>query len=290
MLEEKEKKLVYFAISVIVLLLIIVLLIIWVPMFKSKDNNIEISSFKKYDDGYYINMMKESYKTVVSQCVNKDNFEETYLLLDNDYLEQINMNKEELKNYLISNDILTYSTSTAIIYCSNIRTDNEKYIYTYIYKVGDTERKVHIIENYYGKYSISFLQDSYPVVNSKEYDLLDSITGLEFKLKAIQCFDENIIFEISIINNTTEEFDFNFSSVEDSELIYNSDGTNKKASLSSVVVGSQTSEIRSIPGSNNKIKLSYGVNIENQNSINHILFNNVLRLNGEKTNIEIIIK
>ena len=185
---------------------------------------------------------------------------------------------------------MTYSSSSAVIYCSLVRSDGEKYIYTYVYNIGGTERKVHIIEKYIGNYTISFSQDSYPVVDSNVYYLKDNNTNLEFEINKVKCFDENMVLEVNIINKTTEEFKFKFYNVDDSNLIYNSDETNKKALLSSLIIGTESSELTSVPGSTNKIKLSYGININNQENINYIVFNNVTMTNGENTNIELIIK
>ena len=290
MLEDREKKMIYVVIGIIIALLLVVLVIIWLPMFKSNDSEVDITFANQYEKDYYSKMMKEKYKQVISECVNKDNFNDTYQKLDKQYLEDMNMSEEELEAYLNANGILTYSSSSAVIYCSLVRSDGEKYIYTYVYKIGGTERKVHIIEKYIGNYTISFSQDSYPVVDSNVYYLKDNNTNLEFEINKVKCFDENMVLEVNIINKTTEEFKFKFYNVDDSNLIYNSDETNKKALLSSLIIGTESSELTSVPGSTNKIKLSYGIYINNQENINYIVFNNVTMTNGENTNIELIIK
>lgn len=290
MLEDREKKMIYVVIGIIIALLLVVLVIIWLPMFKSNDSEVDITFANQYEKDYYSKMMKEKYKQVISECVNKDNFNDTYQKLDKQYLEDMNMSEEELEAYLNANGILTYSSSSAVIYCSLVRSDGEKYIYTYVYKIGGTERKVHIIEKYIGNYTISFSQDSYPVVDSNVYYLKDNNTNLEFEINKVKCFDENMVLEVNIINKTTEEFKFKFYNVDDSNLIYNSDETNKKALLSSLIIGTESSELTSVPGSTNKIKLSYGININNQENINCIVFNNVTMTNGENKNIELIIK
>ena len=272
MLEDREKKMIYVVIGIIIALLLVVLVIIWLPMFKSNDSEVDITFANQYEKDYYSKMMKEKYKQVISECVNKDNFNDTYQKLDKQYLEDMNMSEEELEAYLNANGILTYSSSSAVIYCSLVRSDGEKYIYTYVYKIGGTERKVHIIEKYIGNYTISFSQDSYPVVDSNVYYLKDNNTNLEFEINKVKCFDENMVLEVNIINKTTEEFKFKFYNVDDSNLIYNSDETNKKALLSSLIIGTESSELTSVPGSTNKIKLSYGININNQEKINNLKF------------------
>ena len=118
MLEENEKKLVYFAIAVIILLLIIALIFIWMPMFSSNEKEVGISTISNYEDGYYVNKMKEEYKSIVSSCVNVDNFDSTFEMLNDEYVTQLGMEKDKIKEYLSNKGILTYPTSTAVIYCS----------------------------------------------------------------------------------------------------------------------------------------------------------------------------
>lgn len=287
MLDEREKRLVYIAITIILILMIIILIIIWSPMFTNKEKNLEITSVHSYEDGYYVDKKKEEYKNVVRECINKDNFDNTYEILDADYVISTDLDKENLKESLISQKILTYTSSSTVIYCSSVRNDGKRYIYTYIYKIGDIERKVHIIEDYINNYTVSFDQDAYPVVDNKVYDIKDKTTGLQFKIKELKCYEESILMEITIVNNTTEEFKFNNTDVNDSTLLYSEKAINKISYLSSIVVGATNSEILSIPGSTNKINLSYGINISKQDYINMITFNNVERSNGEKINIEL---
>lgn len=287
MLDDNEKKLVYIAIAVILILMLVILVIIWSPMFKNKERLAEITSVPSYEKGYYVNSKKEEYKNVVKECINKDNFDNTYEILDDDYVTSTGLDKENLKESLISQKILTYTSSSTVIYCSSVRNDGKRYIYTYIYKIGDIERKVHIIENYINNYTVSFDQDAYPVVDNKVYELTDQITGLQFQVKEVKCYEESILMEITIVNNTTEEFTIRNLDVIDSTLNYSESTANKKAYLSSLVIGSDSSELVSTPGSTNKLSLSYGINISQQDYINMITFNNVERSNGEKINIEL---
>lgn len=287
MLEEKEKKLVYIAIGIIVSLLIFILLIIWIPTFSNKNDLYGIDSIAKYEDGTYVEKKKEEYKSVVIQAINKDNFEETYNKLDKEYLEKTNLNKDDLKKKLIESNILSVPMTSSVIYCSNVRNDGQTFIFTYVYKIADIERKVHIIEKNYDEYSISFVQDSYPVINSATSEIIDNVTGLKFNIKTSAVYEGNVVYDITIINNTTEEFIFSTNEPDDSNLIYSFNGSNKLANLSSIVIGSNLSEIVSKPGSSNKITLSYGIALEEQKDINYIKFNDITRNDGSTISIQL---
>ncbi len=290
MLEDKEKKLVYVAISVIIVLLIIVLLLIWVPAFSNTGKINGINSIVKYDEGSYIEKKKEEYKTIITKCVDKNNFEETYKILNQSYLEKMNISKEDLKSSLEASQILIEPLSSAVVYCSNVRTNGEEIIYTYIYKTGNIERKVHIIESYYDTYTVSFDQESYPIIDERILDLTDNVTGLNFLVKTKSVYDGNIVYDVTIINNTTEEFKFTTSEPDDSSVLYYENGTLYSANLNSIIVGSNTSEFISTPGSSINVTLSYGIALEKQELISHICFNGVIRNDGSAVDIRTELK
>lgn len=290
MLEDKEKKLVYGAIAAIIILLIIVIIIIWTSSFSQKDIYADITSINKYDNNYYVNAKKDSYKNIVSQFINEDNFENTFEKINENYLSNMDMNKDELEKYLKSEKILSHPTNSTVIYCSNVRTNGEGYIYTYVYRIGSVERKIHIIESYIDTYTISFEQDSYPVVDNKVHEFFDSKTGLDFKIQQVASHSESMTYEIEIINNTTEEYTFDFSSVDDSNLVCQINGATSKASLSSIVVGKDLSNFTVVPGTTKKVKLSYGINLDKQDYIIQLWFNNVKNTNGDEMYIATVIE
>ncbi len=290
MLEDKEKKLVYAAIGVIIVLLIIVLLLIWVPAFSNTGKINGINSIATYNEGSYIEKKKEEYKNLITKCIDKNNFEETYKILNQSYLEKMDLSKEDLKSSLEASQILTEPMSSAVVYCSNVRTNGKIYIYTFIYKTGNVERKVHIIESYYDTYTVSFDQESYPIIDERTLDLTDNVTGLKFLVKTKGVYDGNIVYDVTIVNNTTEEFKFSTSEPDDSSVLYYENGTLYSTNLNSIIVGSSTSEFISTPGSSITVTLSYGIALEKQDFISHICFNGVVRNDGSTVDIKTELK
>ncbi len=290
MLEEKEKKLVYSAIAAIIVLLIIVIIIIWTSSFSNKDIYADVTSVNQYNNNYYVEMKKENYKNVVVQCINEDNFEDIYKIINNNYLLSMNMDKDKLEKYLKTEKILSHPTNSTVIYCSNIKTNGEEYVYTYVYRIGSVERKIHIIESYINKYTVSFEQDSYPVVDNKIHEYFDSETRLKFNIQQVASHSESLTYEIEISNNTTEEYTFDFSSIDDSNLVCQINGETSKASLASIVVGNDVSNFTVVPGASRKVKLSYGINLDKQDYVIQLWFNNVKNTNGDKMYVATVIK
>lgn len=287
MINEIEKKYIYILFGITIIILIIVLGFIWAPMFKDKELVKEINYFAlPQNSEYYVEKMKEEYKKVIFDAINVDKFDETINKIDTEYLNKLEMNNEELKEYLTTSNILNHPSSSTIVYNTQVRTDGKKYVYSYNYKIGDNIKKIHIIENYYGNYSISFAQESYPVLTLEEFDTFDEF-GNEYKVKYNACYENNLVLDITIINNTTEEYTYDFNGNQASFVIY--DG-NVRRGLANVIVGQEYSTIRTEPGSTSKIKLTYDVELLKQDSIQAIEFNDVTTSNGDKVKVKFDLK
>lgn len=291
MLDDKEKKLIYIVGAIIIALLIVVIVIIWSSAFSGGKKTADITSVNIYEDGHYKDSIKEKYKTIVLQCINEDNFDSTYELINKDYLETMQLNKDELKDYLVKNKILTHPSTSTVVFCSTERDNDETFVYTYTYKVGTIERKIHIIEDYYDSYSISFEQNEYPIIDKQLHEFNESNSNLSFEIITKKCYDENIVFDIKITNNSTEEYTFDIASVADSHVVYRKESTidTFEGYMNSVVVGESVSNFTITPGMSKNITLSYDVNIKYQTSIIQLWFNNVKSTNGEQQEIGIVL-
>lgn len=277
MINDKEKKYVYIAFIVIIILLIIVLIAIWSPMFSRNSNfSDKLSTSYYYKEEEYISRYKEKYKSLVLNYINMDNFDELKTKLDLTYLEENNLTIDTAYDYLVNNNILTHTSNSTILYNSDIKNNGKQYIYTYTYKVGESEKMIHVIEDYYNSYTISFSQDSYPILNNSQFEIEKD--GLKFNIKTLSSYRDSIVINFSVENQTTEEYTFNFNSINDAAVKLNN--TNVKC-LTSVIVGSETSSISSIPGSRVNFNLSFEINSSEQGKIIEFIFNNVEK-SGEK--------
>ena len=124
------------------------------------------------------------------------------------------------------------------------------------------------------------------VLTKKEYDLFDE-NGVEYKVKYNCCYEDSLVLDITIINDTTEELTYNFNGQQSSDVIY--DG-NIRSFLNNVVIGPDYSTIVTRPGSVTNIKLSYSVELSNQDKIQSIEFNDIVKTNGDKIAIKLELK
>ena len=284
MVEDKEKKYIYISFGIAAILLLIALFFIWSPLFDDKKSIKDSLQFlKEYNENSYVEKMTEEYKKISLSLVNIDNFD-TLLKekLNQNYLEKHNITNDNAKDYLIKNDILKHPSNSTIIYLSNIKEDGKRYIYSYKYKIGNDEKYIHIIENYYRNYTVSFEQDEYPVLDDTIFEVENS--QIKFYVKNTSSYDNSVIMNITIENNSTEEYTFDFNSNLNAAIILN-DGT--KCYLDSLIIGNESSEIYTKPGSKNNINLSFNVKLENQGDISGIDFYNVKKSDLSFTNISI---
>lgn len=276
MINENEKKYVYIAFALIALILIIVIISIWMPMFTDDKKVSAISSATSYTQEEYNNKMLEYYKKIALEYLEIDNYDLYKEKLDKEFLEKYELTQDSAKDYLVNDKLIGHPTSTTIIYNSDIQTNGKKYIYTYAYKLGNEEKKIHFIEEYYDLYTVSFEQQGYPVVVSEGYDV--EYEKLKFKFKVENSYENTLVMNMSIENNSTEEYTFNLDSNTKASVIL-ADGTSRD--LDSVIVGSETSKVISSPGSVVSTTLAFNIDIENQATIKNILLNDVIKSNGD---------
>ena len=280
MLDQKEKKYIYIAFALIAILLLIVLYIIWSPMFESKSvaENIRIYNTKTEEE--YIKETVEDYKLKVMNYIDKENYESLSSKLNNDYLTKNGLTIDTAKDYLINNNIIKYSSNSMVVYNSSVKTDGKAYVYTYVYKINNDEKKVHIIEDYYRNYTVSFEQEEYPIIN-KDGDQVE-ISGLKFDIKPVNSYENSVVYEVTLTNSTTDEYYVYLNSINDAEVeSYNL----KSYKLDSVVVGNENSEIKSTPGGMTTFKIALAIPLEQQCNVMNLKFNNVIKNNNEKTTL-----
>lgn len=275
MIDENEKKYIYIAFALIALILIIVIVSIWMPMFKNNEDVALISSVKSYTKEEYEAKTLEYYKKIALEVIERDNFDSYKEKLNKDYLEKYKLTEDTAKEYLTNNKILGQPTSTTVVYNSKVQTDGKKYVYTYIYKLGSEEKKVHFIEDYYDTYTISFEQESYPTI-SEGYEVI--YEDLKFGIEVQNSYENTLVLKMQVENNSTEEYTFNLDSNTKANVVL-ADGTSRD--LDSVIVGNETSNITSVPGGVVNITLAFNVDIEDQATIKNVLLNNVIKSNGD---------
>lgn len=285
MINENEKKYIYIAFGIIGIILIIVLYFIWSPMFTGNSSfSKEITSMSVYTDNEYLEESSEKYKYIVKNIINIEKNSDYKEYLNDEYLNKYNITKDNAFEFLKNSNLLTHVSNTTVIYPCGVKQDSKMYVFSYKYIVNGNENMIHIIEDYYGNYTISFEQDEFPIIN-KDGFLVEN-NGLIFRINVFSSYEDTLILNFEVENSTTEEFTFKFNSLDASNLIYN--GANI-GYLSTAIVGDETSNIISKPGSVISFKLSYNIPLENQCDITEIDFNDVLRNSGEEQLISLFL-
>lgn len=277
MINENEKKYIYIAFALIALILIIVIVSIWMPMFKNQKEVSQITSAVPYTLEEYNSKTLDYYKKLTLEYINIDNYDKYKDILNQDFLDKYELNQDTLKEYLKNNKLIGHPTSSTIVYNSKIQTDGQKYIYTYNYKIGSEEKKIHFIEDYYNKYTISFDQESYPIVKNSGYSV--QYEDLKFNFKVMNSYENTLVMNMAVENNSTEEYKFNLDSNSKASVFLND---NTSYNLDMVVVGSETATIKSVPNSTINTTLAFNIEIEEQANIKTIVLNDVIKSNGDK--------
>lgn len=282
MINDIEKKYIYLIFGIAIILFIIVLVVIWSPMFNNNENK-TLAEFTNYNN--YVEIKKKEYKNKILNYINIENIDETINKIDDTFLKNYNLDKDNVKQFLIDNEMVGYSSSSTIVSFSNLITDNKKYIYSYVYKIGNNEKKIHIIENYYNDYTISFEQEGYPIIATEGY--MSKYGDISFDITEKKSYEEELVLEYCAQNNGNDEYTINLENVKDSAITIFGDST---YDMSSVVVGSEYSKIILSPGSKVFFEVSYAIPIELQSLIKSLTFNNVKDYSGNNIVISLDIK
>lgn len=273
MLNEEEKKYAYIAITIILILLIIVIILIWTPMFSGSKKE-DLNIFEVYDSSAYVENMKEEYKNILLDLLKENNYDLLFEKMDKNFLEQNNFDKNSLREFLYSNNLFIGDTTSVMINNKSVSSDKEVYLYTYEYSYDENIKYVHIRESYPGSYYISFEQDNYPIINNDGFLVTNG--DVSYKITVVESNQENVTFNFEITNNSNDRYVFDLSSLNSSSATINN---GEKCYLDSVVSGNESSNLEVLPGGVYNVKLTYNINIENQNNILYFEFYNVLNNN-----------
>lgn len=284
MINEKEKKYIYAVFAIAFVILIIVLIMIWSPLFtRSSTVASNILQYKQYSNEEYDNFIKSHYTELAKNFIDTEKFNYYVSYINEDFLDENNLTLENIYDYLVSNNLLINVSDSTVLYNCGSKNNGTRFIYSYIYKdVNGPERKIHFIEDYIGEYTVSFEQNSYPVLNTQ--DFTGEYNGLLFKLKEKGSFDESILLDVTIQNTTNEVYTFDIGSI-DKVTISMSNGNIYK--LNTIIAGDESSNVTINPGQTITFELSFGVDLNNQSLITSIVFNNVYKIDGTTETIRV---
>ena len=279
-------------IVVYAILAIIVLLFIWWP--KDKLNNVN-GNFK-YSDVDEEQMAIDIYKTELTPLLSKKNMDKLYEKLNYNYMAQNSITKDNYKSFLETCNYI--SDSVNIIECSVSRQGNDIYIYKFKYSSNNEIHYVNLIESFPYEYSLSFEQDTIPIVdntssisnienNSKSEETSNNsntktsvIDDIVYEIKVNTIRDNGISYTLKITNNSDKNAEYNFDNITNVSAIM-SDG--KIANMGGTVISSEEDIVT--PNGSLEKDLFFAISSQDQYKIKTIRILNAKI--GEEKNKEI---
>lgn len=264
---DKEKLLIYFAIGVIAVIFLIVLVIIWMP------EKVDSSKFTRYGtSNEYISYAEQMYKNELIKLLNINNSSSLLEKINEKFLTNNGLTNDTVieylqKNFMIGNDIEILSVETA--------SSADVCVFRYEYSCLGQNKYLQIIEKSPYEYTISFEQSSTELINVEEKVVNEG--GIEFVVKPVSSTANSLKYDITINNKSTDNYKFDFSSLNSVQLILN-DGS--RTNLASTIIGIEDNYELS-QNSSLKNELVFNIPFSNQGKVQGIRFNYV-----EKNHVE----
>ena len=277
MTENKEKILVYIAIAIIIVITIVVIGLIWGASISNVDDN----TINNFDPTItYEEVMTDYYKEYLAENLKLINYDILYENINPDFITSVNCNtKEELKDYLRNNNLISSDINIQNIEYSNDNSDNSYYRVTYI--VHNITKYVNITESSPYNFLISFEQNNFDSINNN-INATVNYDSVNFDLKVIENNDTSVKYSITITNNSNDNYQFDFLSLNNVSLRYD----NNKYTNMAVAVATSNEDYTITPGSSKSFEVLFNLDFSNQMKINGIRFANV-KINQDTTSIEI---
>lgn len=277
MTENKEKILVYIAIAIIIVITIVVIGLIWGASISNVDDN----TINNFDPTItYEEVMTDYYKEYLAENLKLINYDILYENINPDFITSVNCNtKEELKDYLRNNNLISSDINIQNIEYSNDNSDNSYYRVTYI--VHNITKYVNIIESSPYNFLISFEQNNFDSINNN-INAKVNYDSVNFDLKVIENNDTSVKYSITITNNSNDNYQFDFLSLNNVSLRYD----NNKYTNMAVAVATSNEDYTITPGSSKSFDVLFNLDFSNQMKIDGIRFANV-KINQDTTSIEI---
>ena len=220
-----------------------------------------------------------------------------YEKLNYNYMAQNNITKNNYKSFFETCNYI--SDSVNIIECSVSRQGNDIYIYKFKYSSNNEIHYVNLIESFPYEYSLSFEQDTIPIVqntssisnienNSKSEETSNNsntktsvIDDIVYEIKVNTIRDNGISYTLKITNNSDKNAEYNFDNITNVSAIM-SDG--KIANMGGTVISSEEDIVT--PNGSLEKDLFFAISSQDQYKIKTIRILNA-KIGEEKKTINI---
>lgn len=263
-----------------------VLFWIWWPK-DSKNSNLSY----KYEKVDGKKKALDIYTIKIKSLLSGNDLPLLYSKLDEEYKRKYSINENNYKSFLEQSNYI--SKSIEILNSTVNIQEDDVYVYRFTYKSNNMKKYVNVIETKPYEYTLSFEQDSIPIVSesneSSNTDLTISntktsvIDNIKYEVR-IQTIRENgINYEIQITNNSDKNVEYNFDNVTNVSVVLSN---GKEAYLGGAVISADDGILT--PNSNLKKNLFFNVSSSDQNNIKYIKIRNV-KIGDEKKTVNVSI-
>ena len=252
-------------------LAVLVIIYIWWP--KGNDSIVSNSKFT-YEDIDEKEKAIDIYKTKIMTFLTENDLEQLYQKLDEDYKAEKNITEKNYQTFLEESGFIS-KNGISIGECTvNIQKD-DVYVYRFKYTCNNVSKYVNVIETKPYEYTLSFEQNSIPIVNNtytetNEGTISNStkttiIDNIKYEVTKNTLRENGITYTLKITNNSDKNVEYNFDNITNVTAIM-SDG--KRANMGGAVISADEDILT--PGSSLEKELFFAISSQDQNKIKTI--------------------
>ena len=252
-------------------LAVLVIIYIWWP--KGNDSIVSNSKFT-YEDIDEKEKAIDIYKTKIMTFLTENDLEQLYQKLDEDYKAEKNITEKNYQAFLEESGFIS-KNGISIGECTvNIQKD-DVYVYRFKYTCNNVSKYVNVIETKPYEYTLSFEQNSIPIVNNTYTETNEGtissstkttiIDNIKYEVTKNTLRENGITYTLKITNNSDKNVEYNFDNITNVTAIM-SDG--KRVNMGGAVISADEDILT--PGSSLEKELFFAISSQDQNKIKTI--------------------
>ena len=252
-------------------LAVLVIIYIWWP--KGNDSIVSNSKFT-YEDIDEKEKAIDIYKTKIMTFLTENDLEQLYQKLDEDYKAEKNITEKNYQAFLEESGFIS-KNGISIGECTvNIQKD-DVYVYRFKYTCNNVSKYVNVIETKPYEYTLSFEQNSIPIVNNTYTETNEGtissstkttiIDNIKYEVTKNTLRENGITYTLKITNNSDKNVEYNFDNITNVTAIM-SDG--KRANMGGAVISADEDILT--PVSSLEKELFFAISSQDQNKIKTI--------------------
>lgn len=252
-------------------LAVLVIIYIWWP--KGNDSIVSNSKFT-YEDIDEKEKAIDIYKTKIISLLAEKDLNQLYQKLNEEYKSEKNITEKNYQAFLeesgfISNNGISVGECTVNIQKADV------YVYRFNYTCNNVLKYVNVIETKPYEYTLSFEQNSIPIVNNTYTETNEGtissstkttiIDNIKYEVTKTILRENGITYTLKITNNSDKNVEYNFDNITNVTAIM-SDG--KRANMGGTVISADEDILT--PGSSLEKELFFAISSQDQNKIKTI--------------------